>query len=166
MFKFRRDDTLSQHKYLDADSYYKDLVDSFKRKADHNKIESQLTYVTTIVCTLLAPMFVTLADGLILGKIIPAILSLLAAASTSWLQLRKPDRLWAIYRRTQRELEQEKILYDFKIGSYENDVSREKNFIKRSSEISFEAHCKWEGIHPGHSEAPLEVNKSKESGQS
>jgi len=63
----------------------------FEAKANHNKRESLGMFILVIVCTLVAPLFVTLGDGLWLGKVVPSVLSLLAAGATSWLQLRKPQ---------------------------------------------------------------------------
>ncbi|SRR5258708_1961456 len=88
--------------------YYSDIRNGLREKADHNKRESQISFYAVICFTLAAPLFVTMGEGWLWGKLVPATLSVIAAGATAWLQLRKPQRLWAIYRRAQRELEREK----------------------------------------------------------
>lgn len=63
----------------------------FKLKADHNKTESLICFGVVVVFSLASPLFVTLGEGVFWGKILPSILSLSVAASTAWLQLRKPQ---------------------------------------------------------------------------
>jgi hypothetical protein len=115
---FRNDKSIESDAFRSATEYYSSVHASLREKADHNKHESQIAFYAVICFTLSAPLFVTLGEGWLWGKLVPAGLSVLAAATTSWLQLRKPQRLWAIYRRAQRELEREKINYDFKLQNY------------------------------------------------
>jgi hypothetical protein len=82
------------------------------------------------------------------GKLLPAVLSVFAAGATAWLQLRKPQRLWAIYRRAQRELEREKAAYDFGLDPYTETTCRDKTLASRVSEIAFRVHEQWEGLVP------------------
>lgn len=133
---------------INIDTYYDQKRDSFEKKADHNKFESQLCFYTIITCTLTAPLFVTMGSGLILGKLIPAVLSTMAAATTAWIQLRKPQQLWSLYRRTQRELEREKTHFDFELGDYSSSSSAERLFAARISEIAYHTHEQWEGLVP------------------
>lgn len=144
-FKLRDDRTLNSYRYESTEKYYADLVNSFKNKANHNKHETQFCFVLIITCTTAAPVFLSFGEDAIWSKIVPAALSLIAAATTSWVQFRKPERLWSIYRRAQRELEQERIKYDFSLEEYKDD-DKEKVFASKASSIAFEAHCKWEGI--------------------
>lgn len=147
-FKKRTDKTLPSDNYSSASDYYAALRKGLREKADHNKNESQWFFTLAIGCTLVAPLFVTLGEGVVLGKVIPASLSVLAAGFTSWLQLRKPQRLWSIYRRAQRELEREKSQYDFKLGDYGPDVDRDKLLAQRVTDIAFKVHEQWEGLIP------------------
>lgn len=145
---WRRDKTLPNESHSTPVAYYSALRSSFREKADHNKTESQFFFSLTIIFTLASPLFVTLGEGLFFGKIVPATLSVLAAAFTSWLQLRKPQRLWTIYRRAQRELEREKSHFDFKLGDYRSNSDPEKFLAERASEIAFNVHEQWEGLVP------------------
>lgn len=145
---FRRDRTLQSDAFVDAKSYYSELRKGLREKADHNKRESEFFFFGVIACTLTAPLFVTLGEGFWFGKVIPASLSVAAAAGTAWLQMRKPQRLWQIYRRAQRELEREKSFYDFGLHDYEDADQRDKVLARRVSEIAFETHERWEGLVP------------------
>lgn len=145
---WRRDTTLSDGSYSTVADYYSALRKGFREKANHNKIESQLCFSLTIAFTLAAPLFVTLGQGLVLGKIVPSVLSVFAAGLTAWLQLRKPQRLWSIYRRAQRELEREKSFFDFKLGEYEASPEPEKLLAQKASDIAFAVHEQWEGLVP------------------
>lgn len=144
----RGDTSVGRDKFNSAEDYYAEIRRGFREKADHNKNESQRTFVGIIVATLLSPLFVTLGDGFWAGKAVPAALSVAAACATAWLQLRKPQRLWAIYRRAQRELEREKTAYDFKLDDYGSSADPDKLLAARVSAIAFKAHQLWEGLVP------------------
>lgn len=145
---WRSDKTLPADEFIQPEDYYAVLRKGFREKANHNKNESQLCFSIAIASTLLAPLFVTLGQGDLLAKIIPASLSVLAAGLTSWLQLRKPQRLWAIYRRAQRELEREKSHFDYRLGDYTTAAQPEKLFALRVSDLAFKVHEQWEGLVP------------------
>lgn len=148
MFKPRRDKSLKSDQYDSATELYTDIWKALKEKADHNKLESQAIFFSVICFSLAAPLFVTLGSGQLLAKIVPAILSVMAAAASSWLQLRQPQRLWAIYRRAQRELEREKTAFDFALNDYDGRVDTEKQLAQRVSDIAFFVHEQWEGLVP------------------
>lgn len=147
--KWRRDDvTLKQDSFESPTEYYAEVRRGMREKANHNKCEAQYIFFAIICFTLSAPMFVTLGEGWYLGKLVPAMLSVFAAGATAWLQLRKPQRLWAMYRRAQRELEREKASYDFNLDQYRDGGSKEAILAKRVSEIAFRVHEQWEGLVP------------------
>jgi hypothetical protein len=145
---FRNDKSVPSDSYKSASDYCSAIRDGLREKADHNKHESQIAFFGAISLTLVTPLFVTLADGWLLGKLVPAVLSVLSAAATAWLQLRKPQRLWAIYRRGQRELEREKASYDFRLDVYADDGERDKLLAKKVTDIAFRVHEQWEGLVP------------------
>ena len=148
MFARRRDRQHPQDSYDSATDLYADVRAGLKEKADHNKIESQAAFSVVICSSLLASLFVTLGEGLVWGKIVPAFLSVLSTAAASWLQLRKPQRLWAIYRRGQRQLEWEKTAFDFKLEDYSQQADPEKLLAQRIVTIETDVHEKWEGLVP------------------
>ncbi|MGE0023506.1 MAG: DUF4231 domain-containing protein [Hyphomicrobium sp.] len=145
---WRTDKTVTPDTFSSATEYYSSVRQGLREKADHNKLESQAAFYAVICFTLASPLFVTLGSGLVFGKVVPAVLSVLAAAATAWLQLRKPQRLWAIYRRAQRELEREKVAHDFLLGEYESAPDRDKLLAERISAIAFDVHERWEGLVP------------------
>jgi hypothetical protein len=122
-------------------------ISGFEKKANHNKNESLVCFIAVISCTLAAPIFVTLGDTIFLGKIVPSVLSLGAAAATAWLQLRKPQQLWALYRSCQRELEDHRAKHHFTIEPY-NDDDRDKVLATKVAEIAMTAHHGWLPLIP------------------
>ncbi|WP_375206832.1 DUF4231 domain-containing protein [Hyphococcus sp.] len=147
-FLFRKDYSYKDDSFSSPVEYYSAVRRGLREKANHNKIESQASFYAIICFTLLVPLFVTLGDGWFFGKLVPAVLSVLASASTAWLQLRKPQRLWAIYRRAQRELEREKAAFDFNLAPYDNGDDADKKLAQRVSDIAFNVHEQWEGLVP------------------
>ena len=95
-----------------------------------------------------APLFITLGQGEWLSKIIPSILSVLSAGLTSWLQLRKPQKLWSMYRTSQRLIEDNIIKCKFKIGDYKTHENPEDLLVERVGEIALNAHNEWVGVIP------------------
>ena len=149
IMKFFRDDTsVMKDTFASPVEYYTEIRRGFRAKADHNKGESQVLFCVIICFTLASPLFVTIGAGWFWGKLVPAALSVCAAAVTAWLQLRKPQRLWSIYRRAQRELEREKAAYDFGLGSYSETKERDILLASKVSEIAFRVHEQWEGLVP------------------
>ncbi|WP_116896499.1 DUF4231 domain-containing protein, partial [Pseudomonas syringae] len=100
--------------------------------------------------SLLAPIFVSLGgEDFIFSKVVPSVLSVVVAFGTAWLQLRKPQHLWALYRGCQRKLEDNFAKYKFKFDEYnipENDAG--KILAQRCAEIAMEAHNEWLPIMP------------------
>ncbi|WP_150727316.1 DUF4231 domain-containing protein [Pseudomonas fluorescens] len=136
--KSRYDDKL-----LDPEVFTKNLIEGFKSKAAHNKNESIFFFWLSMGGALTAPLFLTLGSGMFLEKVVPSILSALVAVSTTWLQLRKPQQLWALYRTSQRELEDNLYKFQYKILDYNDATHPEKLLIERVSKIALDAHYSW-----------------------
>lgn len=128
--------------------YTEKILTGFKGKADHNKNESLACFVLILVSSLSAPLFITLGKGDLLGKIVPSILSVIAAGLTSWLQLRKPQKLWSMYRGAQRLIEDHIIKYKFKIGDYRSHESPDSLLAEKVAEIALNAHNEWTAVIP------------------
>ena len=132
-----------------------------KDKANHNKFEALWSFKAVMLSTLLSPLFVAFGDGLVYGKIIPAILSLIAAAFTAWIQLRKPQSLWTNYRTAQRRMEVELDSYKFKLHGYDDEgCNPEKILMTRVNDIYLETHYKWSDLVP----TAHELNKINNAG--
>jgi hypothetical protein len=128
--------------------YNRKVIDGLRAKANHNKVESQLTFAIVVGASLAAPLFVTLSTDWLFGKVVPAVLSVSAAAATSWLQLRKPQRLWALYRQAQRRLEDQQIKHRYGIEPYNNAPDPDKLLAAETAAIALDVHYKWEGVVP------------------
>ncbi|MDO6528064.1 DUF4231 domain-containing protein [Motilimonas sp. 1_MG-2023] len=128
-----------------AASYAVTQAKHFQSKADHNKAESIWSFRGVMICSLLAPLFVSLGEGVLLSKVIPSGLSAIAAFSTAWLQLRKPQTLWSVYRTTQRKIETALIHFKYKTGDYEgtSDLDADKLLILNVTSFASEAHHAW-----------------------
>jgi hypothetical protein len=145
---WRKDVTVPEDKFDSALDYYKSVRKGMREKANHNKKEAQICFAAIIACTLLAPLFVTLGDGVLLGKFVPSFLSVTAGGLTSWLQLRKPQRLWVLYRRAQRELEEQKANYDFKNQDFADAAEPDKLLARKVTHVTRWVHDSWEGLIP------------------
>lgn len=128
-----------------AASYALAQAKHFQSKADNNKAESIWCFRGVMICSLLAPLFVSLGEGVWLSKVIPSGLSAIAAFSTAWLQLRKPQTLWSVYRTTQRRIETTLIHFRYKSEDYEDtsDVGADKLLISKVTSFASEAHNMW-----------------------
>lgn len=138
--------------------FCRQTIEHYKAKADHNKSETLRCFILVIVCTLTTPLFITLGPGLWLGKVAPSVLSLIAAGATAWLQQRKPQQLWSLYRTAQRELECHEIRYSYHIEEYEEPGNPEKTLAKNVASIILNTHRQWIPMVP----APDSLNVLKE----
>ena len=128
--------------------YAENIAKAFKDKADHNKNESLTCFSLILIASLSAPLFITLGEGDIWGKAIPSILSVVAAGLTSWLQLRKPQKLWSMYRGSQRMIEDHITKYKFKIGDYKAHNEPDSLLAEKVAEIALNAHNEWISVIP------------------
>ncbi|PSW33991.1 DUF4231 domain-containing protein [Photobacterium phosphoreum] len=148
-----------------AEQYAIEQANHYKKKADHNKEESIWCFRGVMVCSLLVPLFVSLGEGVWLSKIIPSFLSALAAFSTAWLQLRKPQALWTVYRTAQRKIETTLVHYQFRVEKFDftPDSTDQANKLLISEVTSFasEAHNIWTQNVPDVSALSLDKIKTK-----
>ena len=135
-----------------AEEYCKSVIKGFKSKSTHNKNESMYFFWISMGGALLAPLFVTLGEDIanligasvfLLSKFIPSFFSIAVAFSTAWLQLRKPQQLWALYRTNQRELEHCLTKFQHKTNEYSTSENPEKLLVEQVSEIALAAHYSW-----------------------
>jgi hypothetical protein len=127
----------------------RDTIAGFKAKADHNKSESLACFLLVVVSSLASPLFVTLGDGLVWGKIIPSILSLTAAGSTAWLQLRKPQVLWSLYRDCQRRIEDHVYRFEYRLMEYATEHPlRDQQLADTVRKVAWDAHERWLPLVP------------------
>lgn len=124
-------------------------ISGFKSKADHNKNESLFCFVVIVAFSLCSPLFVTLGEGVFWAKIVPSVLSLSVAASTAWLQLRKPQNLWSLYRDCQRRIEDSLYKYRFSLAEYDvPEQERSRLLAEVVRVVAWEAHQRWLPLVP------------------
>lgn len=152
-----KENLTNTHAEKDAGELCRRAIEEFKGKSDHNKREAMLCFVTAMLGTLGAPLFVTLGEELsvqltwtpfFLSKFIPSLLSLAAAFSTAWLQLRKPQQLWTLYRTAQRDLEEIYRAYQFKLDDFSGAMEPEKLLAETVSGIYKKTHASWVPLVP------------------
>jgi hypothetical protein len=118
-------------------------LNGIKAKADHNKAEALWCIRITMGSALVLPLFVTLGEGVVFGKIVPSVLSLVAAAGTAWLQQRRPQQLWGLYRTAQRELEDQQTKYRYRLLDYEKSENPDKLLAERVAAVALNLHQQW-----------------------
>ena len=152
-----KENLTNSHAEENADKLCRRAIEEFKSKSDHNKREAMLCFVTAMLGTLGAPLFVTLGDEMaaqltitpfFLSKFIPSLLSLAAAFSTAWLQLRKPQQLWTLYRTAQRDLEEVYRAYQFKLYEFSEAKESEKLLAETVSGVYKKTHASWVPLVP------------------
>jgi hypothetical protein len=131
-----------------AEAFCQRTLDGIKKKADHNKSESLWCLRAIVVSALASSLFVTLGDGRFWGKIVPSVLSLIAAAGTAWLQQRRPQQLWGLYRTAQRELEDQQTKYKFRLLEYADAEHPEKLLAERVAAVALRLHQQWVSLIP------------------
>jgi len=132
----------------DAQAFCRKTIEGFAAKAAHNKRESQVCFMAVVLCTGVVPLFITLGEGFWWGKAIPATLSTFAAIATAWLQLRKPQQLWSLYRGAQRELEDHETKRKYLIAEYENEANPDKLLALKVAAIALNVHNQWVPMVP------------------
>lgn len=136
------------------EEFCKAIIVGFKEKSTHNKNESMLCFWLSMGGALAAPVFVTLGEDIakifgtygsvfVFSKLIPTLLSVAVAFSTAWLQLRKPQQLWALYRTSQRELEDNFYKYKYKVAEYSESPDPGKLLVEKVAQIALDAHYSW-----------------------
>ena len=140
--------TVREGGFESAQAYCRDRIDHYRMKADHNKREALTFSMVIICCTLISPILILIGAGAIVGKILPATLSSIAAGCTAWMQQRKPQQLWTLYRSTERLLESEIVSHQFNVGDYADRPDPDKLLIGRVGAICMAAHNLWTPLVP------------------
>jgi len=129
------------------------LIAGFAEKAHHNKRESLVLFWIVLIGTLAAPLFIAFGDMITVGdpeiwtRVVPATLSVIAGGSTAWLQLRKPQQLWALYRDAQRQLEDSRSRHAFRIGDFALE-GRDQTLAERVADVALSVHNRWMPMIP------------------
>ena len=153
MFNMRKEEYIKEEQKT-PEEFCIAAIDGFKDKSTHNKNESMICFWLSMGGALAAPVFVTLGEDIaklfgdygsvfIFSKLVPTLLSVAVAFSTAWLQLRKPQQLWALYRTSQRELEDKLYKYQYLISEYSDHPDPGKLLVENVAKIALDAHYSW-----------------------
>lgn len=107
------------------------------------------------------PLFVALGQEVWSSKVVPSFLSALASFCTAWIQLRKPQELWTLYRTTQRELEDQLVKHNYLLEDYESSEDANKLLAQNVARLTLQTHQKWMPIAPSPDNLPSESDETK-----
>lgn len=119
-------------------------------KANTNERRARRASWLLVVSTAAIPVFIiasTQTQGFAFGKLIPAILAAISAATAGLLQFERPHERWSLYRRYQRLFEAERFLYVQGAGQY-SGTDADLRFSKWLSEQRIAVHDEWAGLIP------------------
>lgn len=146
-FKKRKRKELTELSPLEYSCFVKNEV---KNKANKNKTKTILLFFIILFTTIFTPLLILVPyDDYLSGftlvfvsKILPALLTSIGGISSGWLQLRKPQEKWIIYRTYQREIEKSIIDFTHNINGYTDD-NKEKKIVETVSEKHKDLHSEW-----------------------
>lgn len=133
-----------------------------KEKADSNKNLSTFLFLVVLVSTVLSPLLILIGTGDILTKIVPSSLMAAAALASYWIQLRKPQERWVIYRTAQRQIEFEIDQFLHGNGQYEVSSNPERLLADRVSQRALQLHYEWIPVVP-RSEHVMDLKKMEQN---
>ena len=139
--------------------YCEDKINKMEKKANHNKKETLWSFRIIMFSALAVPLFISFGYNEVLSKVAPSILSAISAFTTAWVQLRKPNQLWSLYRTSQRELENELDLYKFNSQKYCNAENKEQLLIEEFSSKYYKVNEQWKKLVPKTEDAIIKKNK-------
>ena len=124
------------------------IRNGISNKAEKNKNLSTQLFVTILFATVFSPLLILLTTDIWISKYIPAFVTACAALASYWLQLRKPQERWVIYRTAQREIEFEIDQYCHENGDYSNTETKDKLLSDRVSKRALQLHYEWIPVVP------------------
>ena len=128
--------------------YAERIKEGISNKADSNKTWSTRLFLIVLFATVLSPILILLPVCDWFSKYLPAFLTASAALASGWIQLRKPQERWTLYRTAQREIEFEIDQYNHKIGEYQDERTRNAILSDKVSRRALQLHFEWIPIVP------------------
>jgi len=145
-----------------AREYSEQIKAGVKKKADQNKRQSTILFFIILFSTVLSPVFILLSWGDTYSKYLPAFMTAGAALASYWLQLRKPQERWVIYRGAQREIEFEIDQYTFENDGYADNDGKDKLLADRVSKRALQLHYEWIPFAPKAEEIEKMIKSKKD----
>lgn len=132
-----------------------DITKSIKGKADKYKRMSKVLTLGIAACAASIPVVIGLPiDDEFVVRTVPSLLAALSALAAVVLQIEKPQERWNLYRRYQRILEGEQVLFRAHAGAYKSR-HRETRLAARVATIQLDLHDEWSGLVPRSADASL-----------
>lgn len=140
---------------LKSKNFAENIRKEFQEKADKNKKSTDNLFRTILITTIFSPVLILFPFDMyfpesisqLFSKVIPAILTGITAFSTGWLNIKKPQDKWTLYRTAQREVELELTYYENSVNGYTLE-NREKKIIEETTRIYKDKHFAWVKIVP------------------
>lgn len=132
---------------INAVEICENMISEIRIKADHNKKEYLWSFKIVMVLTLSTPILINISDHWVVSKLLPSFFASIASFLTAWIKFRKPESLWALYRSSQRKMENEIRFYQHAITPYDTD-NASKVLITNVTEIMNRTHSRWEKLVP------------------
>jgi hypothetical protein len=119
------------------------VKNSIKAKSDTNKNLASFLFCVILISTVFSPALILLPFDVIFSKYLPALLTACAALASYWMQLRKPQERWVLYRTAQREIEYEIDQYQFETGEYSDLDKKDSLLADKVSKRALQLHYEW-----------------------
>lgn len=124
------------------------VAKGIERKSDKNKNLTDLLIFTVLASTVFSPLLIFAPFEEPWSKLLPAGLSALAALSTGWLQVRRPQERWAMYRTAQREIEFEIAQFVYGNGEYSDPANKDQILADKVSKRALRLNYEWLPVVP------------------
>lgn len=119
-------------------------------KADRNKRRARWATLALAGSTVLIPVTIVVSGRYFdfwLGKVAPSILAAITALVTAWVQIERPHERWSLFRRYQRLLEGDELLYKTHAPPF-NGEDRDTDFAATLARRQMDLHDEWAGLLP------------------
>lgn len=126
-----------------AVTYARKILKSVSTKADENKRLTNLLFFAVLAATVFSPILILLPIPQLWSKIAPAVFTGFAALASGWVQLKRPQERWALYRTAQREIEFEIDQHEFGLGEYTDPQARDSVLAETVSKRALQLHYEW-----------------------
>ena len=138
--------TSQEHKLdLTPLEYVKSQKDHFRDKANRNKRIVNYSMAIIILSSVMSPVFILISNDFWISKLVPSLLGSLAAFCTYWIQLKKPQEKWILFRTAEKEIESE--ISNF-IYSCDQKKENENELAVRVSKYVKNVHQSWIPLVP------------------
>lgn len=133
----------------------KKIARSIEDKADKYKRMSKTLTLGIAASAAAIPVVIGLPiNDEFVVRTLPSLLAAASALAAVVLQIEKPQERWNLYRRYQRILEGEQVLFRAHAGIYRSR-HRETRLAARVAKIQLDLHDEWSGLVPRSADAAL-----------